>query len=122
MKKQFSLAGLALALIILVSACKEKTVLVPVQRTLNGTSWKKFEVRSGDRDVFKILTFKAPDIVNISVRDDHGYVFADFQKEYIYLYEHPTFAVFGPGNVPVEGRLMDETTIEFHGEIFLKVK
>lgn len=120
MKKLLSLAGLALALIILVSACKEKTVTV--QRTLNGTVWKKFEVRKGDRDVFKILTFKAPDIVNISVRDDHGYVFAEFQKEYVYLYEHPRFVIFGTDNVPDEGRLMNETTIELNREIFLKVK
>ena len=103
-------------------SCKEKVVEKPFQRTLNGTVWKKYELRKGDRDVFKILTFKAPDIVNISVRDDHGYVFAEFQKEYLYMYEHPNFKLFGPGYGYLDGRLMDETTIELNGEIFLKVK
>ena len=102
--------------------CEKKTVVVPVQLTLNGTQWKKYELRQGDRDVYKILTFKAPDIVNISVRDDHGYVFAEFQKEYLYMYEHPNFKLFGPGYGYLDGRLMDETTMEFNGEIFLKVK
>ncbi len=120
MKKLSSLAGLLLALTILMSSCKEKTVLVPVQRTLNGTEWKKYEVRSGDRDVFKILTFKAPDIINISVRDDHGYVFAEFQQEYTYIYEHPNFKVFGRQGEPYSGRFMSVEVIEFAGEQFIK--
>ena len=113
---------LILMMLVAASACKEKVQMVPVQRTLIGTEWKKFELRRGDRDVYKILTFKAPDIVNISVRDDHGYVFAEFQKEYTYIYEHPNFKLFEPMYGYLNGRLMNETTIELDGEIFLKSK
>ncbi|MET7253618.1 hypothetical protein [Dyadobacter fermentans] len=113
---------LLLLLVFAAMACKEKVKVVPVQRTLNGTEWKKYEVRRGDRDVFKILTFKAPNIVNISVRDDHGYVFAEFQKEYTYMYEHPNFTVFDSMNDPHFGRFMEDDVIEMDGEIFLKSK
>ncbi|MBO9615600.1 MAG: hypothetical protein J7619_23085 [Dyadobacter sp.] len=117
MKKLFFL----IAFLLMIS-CKKRVEVIPVQRTLNGTVWKKYELRSGDRDVHKVLTFRAPNIINIAVRDDHGYLFADFQKEYTYIYEHPNFTVFAPNNLPDFGRLMNEETIEFNGEIFLKSK
>jgi hypothetical protein len=111
-------------LIILISmiSCKKQVEILPVQRTLNGTVWKKYELRAGDRDVHKVLAFRAPNIVNIAVRDDQGYLFADFQEEYTYIYEHPKFTMFGPSGAPYFGRLMNESTIEFNGEIFLKSK
>ncbi|MBO3464279.1 hypothetical protein G4P69_37705 [Aetokthonos hydrillicola CCALA 1050] len=111
-------------LIILISmiSCKKEIEIVPVQRTLNGTVWKKFEFRQGDRDVHKILTFRAPNIINIAVRDDHGYLIAKFQEEYAYIYEHPDFKVFGPFDVPYSGRIIEEGQIEFAGEVFLKSK
>lgn len=121
MKKQLLLA-LALLLAIVTTSCKEKVQLVPVQRTLNGTEWKKYETRRNDRDIFKILTFKAPNIVNVSVRDDHGYVFAEFQKEYTYIYEHPNFTVFDSMNDPHFGRFMEDDVIEIDGDIYLKSK
>lgn len=121
MKKQL-LFTLALLLAIVTTSCKEKVQLVPVQRTLNGTEWKKFETRRNDRDVFKIMSFHAPNIVKFSVRDDHGYLFAEFHKEYTYIYEHPNFTVFDSMNDPHFGRFMDETTIEIDGDIYLKSK
>lgn len=113
---------LFLLAVLAAASCKEKTVVLPVQRTLNGTTWKKFEYRQGDRDVHKILSFRAPDVVNVSVRDDRGYLVANFQQEYTYIYEHPRFRVFGQFDVPFAGRIIDETQMEFQGEVYLKSK
>ncbi|MBO9613405.1 MAG: hypothetical protein J7619_11950 [Dyadobacter sp.] len=106
----------------MATSCKEKAVIVPVQRTLNGTKWKIFLFRQGDRDVHKILSFRAPNIVNISIRDDHGYLVNNVQEEWTYLYEHPDFKVFGPFDVPFSGRIIEEGLMEFQGEQFIKSK
>lgn len=102
-----------------VACKKEKVMVVPVQKTLNGTTWKKYEFRSGDRDVHKILSFRAPDIINISVRDDKGYLFANIQEEYKYLYEDPNVIVFGPFTVPFSG-IISGNQMVFQGETFVK--
>lgn len=108
--------------LIFAFGCKEKVQIVPVQRTLNGTEWKKYEMRQGDRDVFKIMSFHAPNIVKFDVRDDHGYLFAEFHKEYTYIYEHPNFTVFDSMNDPHFGRFMEGDVIEIDGDIYLKAK
>ncbi|WP_426292021.1 hypothetical protein ACN9ML_18460 [Dyadobacter endophyticus] len=113
---------LLLLLILAAGACKEKVTVLPVQRTLNGTEWKKYEFRNGDREVFKILSFRAPNIVNISVRDDHGYLVNNIQEEYTYIYEHPNFRVDGPWDIDFRGRFLQDNQIEFQGETFLKSK
>lgn len=103
-------------------SCKEEVKLVPFQRTLNGTVWKKFEFRQGDRDVHKILSFRAPNIINVSIRDDSGYLVSNVQEEYTYIYEHPLLQVDGPWDIDFKGRIIDEKEMEFQGEVFIKSK
>ena len=107
---------------VTVTSCKKEVEVVPVQRTLNGTVWKLYLFRQGDRDVHKILTFKSPGILNISIRDDHGYLVNGVQEEWPYLYEHPNYKVFGPFDVPFSGRIVEEGVMEFQGETFLRSK
>ncbi len=121
MKKQFATLLVALMAIALAS-CKEKVTVVPVQRTLNGTEWKKYEFRNGDRDVYKILSFRAPNIINISVRDDRGYLVNNIQEEYTYIYEHPNFQVDGPWDIDYRGRFLEDNQIEFQGESFTRAR
>lgn len=113
---------IAVMMLTAAMSCQQEVKLVPYQRTLNGTTWKLFLFRQQDRDVHKILSFRAPNIINISIRDDKGYLVNGVQEEYTYIYQHPDYKVFGPFDVPFTGRIVKEGEMDFNGEIFIQSK